>query len=186
MSRFLNASSAPMAESPDGRQDERRRGHHVGGEVRPVPADGLHQRHPARIGARHRTAPGRPGTGYRRVPAVAPAGGPPPARARPAAVGRRPRLRSRLPPPAAVGPAAEPPHAAPPPRPDPLIWRHPEILSPTEVEFGPRALDGWYASAGSHAERETSWGHRVAGPLGEVGSALAYRFGQGMAAARKG
>ncbi|HKN92423.1 MAG TPA: wax ester/triacylglycerol synthase domain-containing protein [Acidimicrobiia bacterium] len=83
-------------------------------------------------------------------------------------------------------PAADPPHAAPAPRPDPLIWRHPEILSPADVEFGPRPLDGWYASAGSHAERETSWGHRVAGPLGEVGSALAYRFGQGMAAARKG
>ncbi len=74
------------------------------------------------------------------------------------------------------------------PAPDPLIWRHPEILSPADVDIGPRPLDGWGASAdaGAGHERDGSWVDRVAGPLGEVGGALAYRFGQGVAAARRG
>jgi WS/DGAT/MGAT family acyltransferase len=75
---------------------------------------------------------------------------------------------------------------APAPVPDPLVWRHPEILSPADV--APRPLDGWYGSAEPRAERESPWGlvDRVATPLGEVGGALAYRFAQGMTAARKG
>src|SRR5438105_4904713 len=75
---------------------------------------------------------------------------------------------------------------APAPPPDPLIWRHPEILSPADVDVARRPLAGWSPrDDGSRAERDTSWGQRFA-PLGEVGGALAYRFGQGMAAARKG
>jgi hypothetical protein len=52
----------------------------------------------------------------------------------------------------------------------------------------PRPLDGWGASAGSAGgqERDASWVDRVAGSLGEVGGALGYRLGQGVAAARKG
>jgi len=75
--------------------------------------------------------------------------------------------------------------AAPP---DPLVWRHPEILCPTDVDIVPRPLDGWYATAEAPSEREGAWSlvERVATPLGEVGGALAYRFGQGMTAARKG
>jgi diacylglycerol O-acyltransferase / wax synthase len=71
---------------------------------------------------------------------------------------------------------------------DPLIWRHPEILWPADVDIVPRPLDGWGAppDGGTGAGRDGSWVDRVAGPLGEVGGALAYRFGQGMAAARKG
>lgn len=71
---------------------------------------------------------------------------------------------------------------APPPPPDPLVWRHPEILSPADV--APRPLDGWHDTV----EREGTWGllERVAGGLGDVGGALAYRLGQGMTAARKG
>jgi hypothetical protein len=74
------------------------------------------------------------------------------------------------------------------PVPDPLIWRHPEILSPGDVDIVPRPLDGWGASAGSAGgqERDASWVDRVAGSLGEVGGALGYRLGQGVAAARKG
>jgi hypothetical protein len=66
--------------------------------------------------------------------------------------------------------------------PDPLVWRHPEILSPAEV--APRPLDGWYA--GSDVRPDHGLVERVAGPLGEVGGSLAYRFGQGWTAARKG
>jgi diacylglycerol O-acyltransferase / wax synthase len=71
---------------------------------------------------------------------------------------------------------------APPPAPDPLVWRHPEIFSPADVV--PRALDGWC----DQPDRESSGGlaDRVAGGLGEVSGALAYRLGQGMTAARKG
>lgn len=69
--------------------------------------------------------------------------------------------------------------------PDPLIWRHPEILSPADVEIVSRPLEGWGGPAGAGQERDGSWVDRVAGPLGEVGGALAYRFGQGVAAARK-
>ncbi|HZQ75838.1 MAG TPA: wax ester/triacylglycerol synthase domain-containing protein [Acidimicrobiia bacterium] len=73
------------------------------------------------------------------------------------------------------------------PGPDPLIWRHPEILSPADVEIVPRPLGGWGGPAGTGPgpERDGSWVDRVAGPLGEVGGALAYRLGQGVAAARK-
>jgi diacylglycerol O-acyltransferase / wax synthase len=66
------------------------------------------------------------------------------------------------------------------PVPDPLVWRHPEILSPAEVSPGP--LAGWHDEP---AGRDSSWG-RMAGGLGDVGAALAYRFGQGVTAARKG
>src|SRR5207253_6546312 len=62
----------------------------------------------------------------------------------------------------------------------------PEILSPVDVDVVRRPLDGWGTGTGSSAEREGSWVERVAAPLGEVGGALAYRFGQGMTAARKG
>ena len=71
---------------------------------------------------------------------------------------------------------------APPPPPDPLVWRHPEILSPTDI--APRPLAGWYEPL----ERESSGGlvERMAGGLSDIGGALAYRFGQGITAARKG
>jgi diacylglycerol O-acyltransferase / wax synthase len=84
-------------------------------------------------------------------------------------------------------PDADRPRPTPAPTPDPLIWRHPEILSPADVEVALRPLAGWSSQpAGVRAEQDPSWGQRIAGPLGEVGGALAYRFGQGMAAARKG
>ena len=71
---------------------------------------------------------------------------------------------------------------APIPPLDPLVWRHPEILSPADIV--PRPLDRWH----DMVERETTWGllERVAGGLGDVGGALAYRIGQGITAARKG
>jgi len=74
---------------------------------------------------------------------------------------------------------AEPP---PGPPPDPVVWRHPEILSPADIT--PRTLDGWYDPA---SEREP-WGlvERLAGGLVEVSGALGYRLGQGITAARKG
>jgi diacylglycerol O-acyltransferase len=86
-------------------------------------------------------------------------------------------LLERTPPPDSVVEAL-----APLPPPDPVVWRHPEILSPADV--APRPLDRWY----DHFERESSGGlmERVAGGLGDVGGALAYRLGQGMTAARKG
>jgi len=77
-----------------------------------------------------------------------------------------------------------PPVALPPlPAPDPLIWRHPEILSPTEVASRPMA--GWHDTP---PDRDTAWGlvERLAGGIGETASALAYRLGQGVTAARKG
>src|SRR5947199_6936797 len=85
-------------------------------------------------------------------------------------------------------PGTEPRRPTPSPDFDPLIWRHPEILSPADFDAVPRPLAGWYASAGPASDREGGWSvvDRVATPLGEVGGALAYRFGQGMAAARKG
>ncbi len=65
---------------------------------------------------------------------------------------------------------------------DPLIWRHPEILSPADIATPP--LAGWHDAV----EREGNWGllERVAAGLGEVGGALGYRVGQGVTAARKG
>lgn len=86
-------------------------------------------------------------------------------------------LLERTPP---SGPRTE--ETAPPP-PDPLVWRHPEILSPAELASGPMA-----AWSEPPPDRESAWGfiERFAGGLGDVGSALAYRFGQGMTAARKG
>jgi WS/DGAT/MGAT family acyltransferase len=65
---------------------------------------------------------------------------------------------------------------------DPLVWLHPEILSPDEVASRP--LDAW--SGWSEPAAERGFVERVAGPLGEVGGALAYRLGQGLTAARKG
>jgi len=76
--------------------------------------------------------------------------------------------------------------AAPVASPDPLIWRHPEILSPADVDVVRRPLDGWGTGTGSSAERECSWVDRLSAPIGEVGGSLAYRLGQGMSAARKG
>jgi diacylglycerol O-acyltransferase len=72
---------------------------------------------------------------------------------------------------------------SPLPGPDPLIWRHPEILSPTEVASGP--LAGWHDTP---PDRDTAWGlvERLADGIGETASALAYRLGQGVTAARKG
>jgi WS/DGAT/MGAT family acyltransferase len=68
---------------------------------------------------------------------------------------------------------------------DPLVWRHPEIFSPADA--GPRPLDGWYGWADPRDEQDNQgMVDRLAGGLGEVGGALAYRFGQGMTAARKG
>jgi diacylglycerol O-acyltransferase len=65
---------------------------------------------------------------------------------------------------------------------DPLIWRHPEILSPADL--APRPLGGW---ADTH-EREGGGGllERVTAGLVEVSGALGYRLGQGITAARKG
>jgi diacylglycerol O-acyltransferase / wax synthase len=65
---------------------------------------------------------------------------------------------------------------------DPLVWRHPEILSPADIV--PRPLDRWHDTV----ERESTWGlvERVASGIGDVGGALAYRIGQGITAARKG
>ena len=65
---------------------------------------------------------------------------------------------------------------------DPLVWRHPEILSPADVTTRP--LEGWHGAV----EQEGSSGllERVAAGLGEVSGALGYRIGQGVTAARKG
>jgi|SRR5581483_6516585 len=99
-------------------------------------------------------------------------------------------LRSLLertgPAPAGDGPAG--PVGAPARTTDRLVWRHPEILSPADVDIVPRPLDGWHASASPRSDHEGAWSlmERVGTPLGEVGGALAYRFGQGMAAWRKG
>jgi len=86
-------------------------------------------------------------------------------------------LLERTPPPEGA-PVAPSPRSAP----DPLVWRHPEILSPDEMA-GP--LAGWQDLP---AERDSPWGlvERFAGGVGDAASALAYRFGQGMTAARKG
>jgi hypothetical protein len=73
------------------------------------------------------------------------------------------------------------PSTDPAPGPDPLVWRHPEILSPADV--APRPLDGWHDAGGPGGEPGLF--ERVAGSLGEVGGALGYRFGQGWTAARK-
>jgi diacylglycerol O-acyltransferase len=71
--------------------------------------------------------------------------------------------------------------------PDPRVWRHPEIFSPGDAAPGP--LDGWLAPTGpGDAAGDPGWRglDRLASPLGGMGSALAYRLGQGLAAARKG
>ncbi|MEW6473763.1 MAG: wax ester/triacylglycerol synthase domain-containing protein [Actinomycetota bacterium] len=80
-------------------------------------------------------------------------------------------------------PEGPPAVSPPPPAPDPLVWRHPEILSPADVVSGP--LAGWHDRP---AERDNSGGlfERFTGGLGDAASALAYRLGQGMTAARKG
>ncbi|MDQ1496784.1 MAG: hypothetical protein QOI86_124 [Actinomycetota bacterium] len=76
---------------------------------------------------------------------------------------------------------------ATPPTPDvdPLIWRHPEIFSPSHPGAG--GPGGWYSYQDVPPERDRPWGlvERIATPLGEVGGSLAYRFGQGMSAARR-
>lgn len=86
-------------------------------------------------------------------------------------------LLGRTPP--AVGDDA--PGTGPAPGPDSLVWRHPEILSPADL--APRPLDSWYDGAESRVEPGLV--ERVSAPLGEVGGALAYRFGQGWTAVRK-
>ena len=65
---------------------------------------------------------------------------------------------------------------------DPVVWRHPEILSPADL--APRPVDSWHDTA----DRESPWSllDRVTAGLNEVGGALGYRIGQGLAAARKG
>ena len=64
---------------------------------------------------------------------------------------------------------------------DPLVWRHPEILSPADVIARP--LDGWH----DPADRDgTGVFERVAAGLTEVSGSLGYRIGQGITAARKG
>ena len=75
---------------------------------------------------------------------------------------------------------AHAPAALPPP--DPLVWRHPEILSP--ADFGARPFDGWHDS--SPREGDGGLFDRVTAGLVEVSGALGYRLGQGMTAARKG
>jgi hypothetical protein len=80
---------------------------------------------------------------------------------------------------------SEPVAPDPAPQPDPLVWRHPEILSPADVAARP--LDGWLDARWA-AERDPTRPlvDRVVAPFGGVGGALAYRLAQGMAAARKG
>ncbi|HEY3238524.1 MAG TPA: wax ester/triacylglycerol synthase domain-containing protein [Acidimicrobiia bacterium] len=60
---------------------------------------------------------------------------------------------------------------------NPDVWRHPEIYNPAEE--APRPLSGWPGSS------EADWPGR-GGTLGGLTGALAYRFGQGLSAARKG
>jgi diacylglycerol O-acyltransferase / wax synthase len=70
---------------------------------------------------------------------------------------------------------------------DPHVWRHPEIFSPADTPRGP--LEGWLGPVPpGDLDGDPPWPalDRLASPLGGVGSALAYRFGQGLAAARKG
>ena len=84
---------------------------------------------------------------------------------------------------ALAGGATEPaPAPAPVAPPDPVVWRHPEILSPADIT--PKPLDGWYDPTPGREE----WGlvERLAGGLSEVSGALGYRLGQGITAARKG
>src|SRR5258706_3787524 len=90
-------------------------------------------------------------------------------------------LLERTPPPTGGDPYGPPP----PPMLDPLIWRHPEIFSPRHMNADQTAA--WYAYNDAPHGRETPWGlvDRIAAPIGEVGGALAYRFNQGMAAARR-
>ena len=94
-------------------------------------------------------------------------------------------LLERTPSPAEAGrrPVAE---TAARPGPDPLIWRHPEIFSPVHLHGD--GAGGWYGYYGDEPDdRESPWGFvdRITAPLGEVGNALAYRLGQGVAAARR-
>ena len=91
-------------------------------------------------------------------------------------------LLERTPPPPAHATRVAPAVAADPP-PDPLVWRHPEILSPADVTARP--LDGWDDPS---LDREGPRGvvERVTAGLGDVGGALGYRLGQGMTAARRG
>jgi WS/DGAT/MGAT family acyltransferase len=78
-------------------------------------------------------------------------------------------------------PNGEPEPAAVPP-PDPVVWRHPEILSPADIT--PRPVDGSHDPA---SERESEGLiDRLAGGLVDVSGALGYRLGQGITAARKG
>lgn len=70
---------------------------------------------------------------------------------------------------------------------DPLVWRHPEIFSPYDMGSG--WSHGWLGPSDPDSDPDS--GHagglvdRIAAPLGEVGGALAYRFGQGLTAARR-
>jgi WS/DGAT/MGAT family acyltransferase len=71
--------------------------------------------------------------------------------------------------------------SAPPQQFDPLVWRHPEIMSPDDVATRP--LDGWPGSADRDG---TGLFERVTAGLTEMSGALGYRVGQGITAARKG
>jgi hypothetical protein len=68
---------------------------------------------------------------------------------------------------------------------DPLVWRHPEIFSPYHLGSG--WSHGWLGSSDPGPELDNPRGlvDRIAAPLGEVGGSLAYRFGQGLSAARR-
>jgi WS/DGAT/MGAT family acyltransferase len=68
--------------------------------------------------------------------------------------------------------------AAPVPPPDPVVWRHPEILSPADI--APRPSDA------AAAQEPGGLVDRLAGGFVEVSGALGYRLGQGITAARKG
>ena len=72
--------------------------------------------------------------------------------------------------------------------PDPLVWRHPEIFSPAEAGAGP--LTGWLAGRPVPRDVDAAddrWPlDRLGSPIGGMAGALAYRFGQGLTAARKG
>lgn len=91
------------------------------------------------------------------------------------------------------GAPGEPVEPAPPP--DPLVWRHPEILSPADLAPLPGPLAGWLAGPtrpadggdGDDDDVGERWPlDRLAAPIGGVAGALAYRFGQGVTAARRG
>ncbi len=79
--------------------------------------------------------------------------------------------------------------------PDPRVWRHPEIFSPAEASLRP--LDGWTSHRGasgrptSGSADDAGWpadrlSAPIAAPLAGLATALAFRFNQGLSAARRG